>query len=39
MASSDEMVLAVEHLAVVQDRDAAQASDGAAGDSGETKDG
>ena len=39
MAQGDDLVLAVEQLAVVQNRDEAQTSDGASGDSGENKDG
>ena len=35
----DDLVLAVEELAVVQSRDESQSSDGAAGDDGENRDG
>lgn len=36
---TDDLVLAVEQLSVVHDRDASQTSDGGSGDSGESSDG
>ncbi len=38
-AAVDDLVLAVEELAVVQDRTEFQTSDGATGDDGESRDG
>ncbi|MGH3565279.1 MAG: hypothetical protein ACRDRH_04460 [Pseudonocardia sp.] len=38
-AEVDDLVLAVEQLAVVQDRTEFQTSDGAQGDDGESRDG
>ncbi len=39
MIDPDDLLVAVEHLVVAQNRDDAQTSDGAAGDSGDNRDG
>ncbi len=39
MTPPDDLILAVEELATIQDRSDFQTSDGAAGDSGENRDG